>query len=68
MNLLDKVGSNSEISEAYKLKANELNEMNEYIIDQTFARQSFMSKTSFTSTCANRVETAVRKTIQELKL
>lgn len=68
MNLLDKVNANSTMSDEYKEQAEKLNKLNENIIDQTFEKQNSISKSTFSSTCANRVETAVRRTINELKI
>lgn len=66
MNLLDKVNANSSMSDAYKKKAQELNDLNVEIIEKTFAKQKTMSKSTFSSTCANRVETSIRRTVNEL--
>lgn len=68
MNLLDKVSADSEISKVYKKKAEELNKLNENIVDETFKNQKLMSKSTFSSLCANKVETAIRKAVSELKI
>ena len=67
MNLLDQVESNSEMSKEYKKQAQKLNDLNEDIVDKTFSKQNALAKGTFAGTCAKRVETTIRKAVNELK-